>query len=375
MTKKQEVKKKRVEKNTKGITLISLVITIIILIILAGIAINLTVGENGLVSKAKQAKENYKVAELKETLQLKVLESQTNDNLFDYNELKKSLKNIGIIISDEEKYPISIKLENYNFKIDSEGNVVQVCSAIQVANNPEEYYGKYITNYATTDDTETVNWKIFYSDRNNIYIIADDYIPYENIPYSTKNGNKTLNKPLKGNYERSASFDNILMDYKGTANIDKYELKLLNKNYFLENKYSSENDNIKVLAYMMDTDAWKTFQTDKAEYAIGGPTIEMLCNSYNQLHNNGENRYQAIANTNGYRISNDYGKNFAEYIYTMLDTTDNLYVIDNSKSKAWAYNLASPSNYAIAQYNCRVSYNGDVLISSYSDKRKSVLDH
>ncbi len=43
--------------NTKGITLIALVITIIVLIILAGISINLVLGENGIITKAKLAKE------------------------------------------------------------------------------------------------------------------------------------------------------------------------------------------------------------------------------------------------------------------------------------------------------------------------------
>lgn len=43
----------------EGITLISLVITIILLIILAGITINLSIGENGLFNKAKYAKEEY----------------------------------------------------------------------------------------------------------------------------------------------------------------------------------------------------------------------------------------------------------------------------------------------------------------------------
>ena len=45
-----------------GITLIALVITIVVLIILAGVAINLTIGENGIFNKAKQAKEDYKIA-------------------------------------------------------------------------------------------------------------------------------------------------------------------------------------------------------------------------------------------------------------------------------------------------------------------------
>ncbi len=47
-------------KNNKGITLIALVITIIILLILAGVALNLTIGENGIFRLAKYATEQYK---------------------------------------------------------------------------------------------------------------------------------------------------------------------------------------------------------------------------------------------------------------------------------------------------------------------------
>ena len=54
----------------KGITLIALVITIIILIILAGVAINLGFGDNGLFSKAKFAKEKYANEEYVEQEQL-----------------------------------------------------------------------------------------------------------------------------------------------------------------------------------------------------------------------------------------------------------------------------------------------------------------
>lgn len=45
-----------------GITMVSLVITIIILIILAGISLNITIGENGIITKAKQAKQNITLA-------------------------------------------------------------------------------------------------------------------------------------------------------------------------------------------------------------------------------------------------------------------------------------------------------------------------
>lgn len=49
-------------KSTKGITLIALVITIIVLLILAGITINLTLGEHGILNMAKEAGKNYQNA-------------------------------------------------------------------------------------------------------------------------------------------------------------------------------------------------------------------------------------------------------------------------------------------------------------------------
>ena len=65
-------KKKNIimHRNTKGITLIALVVTIIILIILSGVSINLVLGENGIVNKAKKAKENTELAKVEEETRL-----------------------------------------------------------------------------------------------------------------------------------------------------------------------------------------------------------------------------------------------------------------------------------------------------------------
>jgi len=60
-------------KKAKGITLIALVITVVILIILAGVAINLTIGENGIFSKAKYARDKYLNEESLEQQQLNEL--------------------------------------------------------------------------------------------------------------------------------------------------------------------------------------------------------------------------------------------------------------------------------------------------------------
>ena len=53
-------------KNSKGITLVALVVTIVVLLILAGVSINLVLGENGLITQAKEAKEQTKTAEVNE---------------------------------------------------------------------------------------------------------------------------------------------------------------------------------------------------------------------------------------------------------------------------------------------------------------------
>ena len=60
----------KMEKNEKAITLIALVITIIVLLILAGLSIATLTGENGILKKAKVAGEETKKAEYKEILEL-----------------------------------------------------------------------------------------------------------------------------------------------------------------------------------------------------------------------------------------------------------------------------------------------------------------
>ena len=57
-----------ISKGTEGITLVALAITIIIIIILAAVAINFILGENGLITKAQQAKLEQEIATARETL-------------------------------------------------------------------------------------------------------------------------------------------------------------------------------------------------------------------------------------------------------------------------------------------------------------------
>ena len=63
---KKHLNFKKMKKQVKGITLIALVVTIIVLLILAGIALNLTIGENGLFTRAQNAANTWQLAEQNE---------------------------------------------------------------------------------------------------------------------------------------------------------------------------------------------------------------------------------------------------------------------------------------------------------------------
>ena len=57
-------------KNNKGITLIALVITIIVLLILAGVSIAMLTGENGILTRANDASDDSKKAEIAEKVNM-----------------------------------------------------------------------------------------------------------------------------------------------------------------------------------------------------------------------------------------------------------------------------------------------------------------
>ena len=75
---KRTIKKKE-KTNSKGITLIALVITIIVLLILAGVTINLTLGENGIFKTAEMAGKNYTQAQEDELAGLAGFENTINN--------------------------------------------------------------------------------------------------------------------------------------------------------------------------------------------------------------------------------------------------------------------------------------------------------
>ena len=72
--KKKSMNIRKIKKQVKGITLIALVVTIIVLLILAGIALNLTIGQNGIFTRAQKSVNTWRNAETNEQLAMGELE-------------------------------------------------------------------------------------------------------------------------------------------------------------------------------------------------------------------------------------------------------------------------------------------------------------
>ena len=290
--------------------------------------------------------------------------------------VREVLNNLGIDTTglDDTATEWEVTYKGYKFKIDlGTGKVTYVgegesgggeepgeeepggeegitASEIANAEDKSQYYGARVEGYECTNSAAVNAWKIFYADENNIYIIADDYIPTDYCPEGKSGGTVTTSS----SYPRGASFSGVYDDYAGSSDITDEKIKALNNDYFTKG-YTSTNANMKSVAYMLDTNAWSVFAGDKAEYAIGGPPVEMLMKSYSQKHGV-DYRAQASSDT-GYQISNNGGSTWANYI-SGLDTDDSLYVI-NSDLNANGMWLASPSAIDI-DVVVYVNYYGDV---------------
>ena len=115
-------------RKDKGITLIALVVTIIVLLILAGISISMLTGQNGILNRASEAKQNTGTAQTEELVKLSVTEALTQGlgSLTDAN-LKTALNNnIGAgkyEISGDATSGWTVTVNGKEFKIDSTGKI------------------------------------------------------------------------------------------------------------------------------------------------------------------------------------------------------------------------------------------------------------
>ena len=96
-------------KNEVAITLVALVVTLIVLILLAGVSISLVIGNNGIMQKAVKGRTNYAGAAINEQLDLNKIEDYIEDNTSNKSEVEKYRKSGKYFES-----PTTIKDENEN---------------------------------------------------------------------------------------------------------------------------------------------------------------------------------------------------------------------------------------------------------------------
>lgn len=115
---------KQLIKTSNGITLIALVITIIVLLILAGVVIATLTGDNGILGKAKTAKTTNDEEKAKEQIKIAVMGSYGKDGELNYDDLTKNLEQIGIKgLPKEASYPLEVTLDGVIAEIDENGEV------------------------------------------------------------------------------------------------------------------------------------------------------------------------------------------------------------------------------------------------------------
>ena len=141
---------KNMLKKEKAITLIALIVTIVILLILAGVTIATLTGDNGLYGRAKQAKENYSISEAKEKLTTKLMQLQTEIIVDEGKEA--SIEDVNRFIDTNSKYydkeieDIKDKKENkiikilgYYFEVDNKLDIIGDIDASELAQTETTY--------------------------------------------------------------------------------------------------------------------------------------------------------------------------------------------------------------------------------------------
>lgn len=195
----------KVAKEKKGITLIALVITIIVLLILAGVSIATLTGENGILTRAQEAKEENEKAEIIEQIRLDISDIQIeNQGSINEDEFYGILGKYGTV--SEDKTILKTTSGNYDILI-------------------SDIYSEKITSSLVTTPIES--WDYTISGTNvilNRYIGTDAKI---NIPSTFNIDGIIYNTKIRNTWEETRIFNSnsIIEEVKfedGVESTDNY---------------------------------------------------------------------------------------------------------------------------------------------------------
>ena len=159
---------KELNQEQKGITLIALVITVIVLLILAGVSIAMLTGNNGILTQAKLAKEKTELTKEDEENKLERNNEYIN-------------KQTGNAVPG--KIVIETKKDNY---VDSEGNKVTIPAGFTVSKIPgEEKVANGLVIYDIPEsDIENIDWTM--KNEDGVYNVQTLYNQFVWIPVASE---------------------------------------------------------------------------------------------------------------------------------------------------------------------------------------------
>ena len=351
----------------KGITLIALVVTIIVLIILAGISLNLLLGDNGIIKKAQDVSDKYKEASNEENIKLSDLDERMQ-GILGGNGIQGGSGNGNGNNNNNNSVPITGAL----------GEPVNVLN-----------YGEKVTNYTAAG----LVWRLFYEDSNNIYLISEtldgDY-PLKNFSLGDYSNNTFT--PRSSEYVSGESVSRQgkdLMPLAGGATTSSAGSILIGTNNYAINIFTSSNNSWNILstAYLCDTKAngpWESYKVGSAAWAMGGPTIELFTASYNATHlenqmsvwfiNGGygyansatsSNSFNMLDNNGIYRLKNSGNWWTASPSYSYQECGINMNDTTGCFINGLSYNSVATNSYALRPVVCIPKSSG--FISQYEN--------
>lgn len=195
-------------KRNKGITLIALVITIVVLLILAGVSIAMLTGENGILNQAQETKEQTEYKSAEEKVKLAIMGAMADGGTLTVSKLSTELSYQGGSLKGTS-FPITVQVDGRDFLVQGNGTVNNA-----IISKSDAYVGYYadIEGDGTVDgiiyadlakgNTKSGNWGGF-SKAYNIPVVEgvkDYYISQTN--YNGKFGSKDVLSPVGTGKER-----------------------------------------------------------------------------------------------------------------------------------------------------------------------------
>ena len=310
--------KKQKLKENKGITLIALVITIIVLLILAGVTIATLTGDNGILKKAGDAKTQTEQAKEDENLKIAIAGSYGTDGKLNLKDLKDNLENQGIDYDKNNTgFPLEVIVNGEKKKIDANGNIIESIQSLKTKGTVfkdtttlEDTYGNQVTipkGFKIANDSATdVTGGIVIEDATYTKTIGSQFVW---IPVGTgknaikKANNKTVEIKLsrytfKNDGTPIDQEDNsINSDYQELAtsnygnatakDIEKFKTSAnSNHGYYIGRYEAGETDNDGFMVCKSGQEVWNNITHPKASevsrnmYGSEAKVTSDLINSY-----------------------------------------------------------------------------------------------